>query len=74
MNYCLHLLIGLNAVEENHGRWLTAKGSLWALVVAKGDPAPDAPKRSSPYPAPANPNPTHRRRLGQARHADHISP
>ncbi len=42
LSYCLHLLIGFNAVKVNHGRRLTATGSVRALVVVKSDPMPDA--------------------------------
>ncbi|WP_233092613.1 hypothetical protein, partial [Paracoccus sp. IB05] len=42
LSYCLHLLIGFDGVEADHGGRLTAMGSVWALVVLEGDPAPDA--------------------------------
>jgi hypothetical protein len=41
LSYCLHLLIGFDVVEVGHGGRLTAMGSVWALVVVEGDPAPD---------------------------------
>ena len=42
LSYGLHLLIGFDAVELDHGGRLTAMGSVWALVVVEGDPSPDA--------------------------------
>ena len=38
----MHLLIGFDCVEVNHRGRLTAMASVRALVVVKGDPAPDA--------------------------------
>ena len=42
LSYCLHLLIGFDGVEVDHGGRLSAMGSVWAMVVVEGDPAPDA--------------------------------
>ena len=41
LSYCLHLVTGFNAVEEDHGRRLSAMGSVRALVVVEGDPLAD---------------------------------
>jgi hypothetical protein len=38
----LRLLLGLGCMEVNHCVRLSAMGSVRALVVVKGDPAPDA--------------------------------
>ena len=42
LSYCLHLLIGLGFGEVDLGGRLTAMGSVSAMVVVEGDPAPDA--------------------------------
>jgi hypothetical protein len=42
LSYGLHLLIGFDVVEVDHGGRLTAMGSVWAMVVVESDPAPDA--------------------------------
>jgi len=42
LSYRLHLLIGFDAVEVDHGGRLSAMGGVGPLVVAEGDPAPDA--------------------------------
>jgi len=41
LSYGLHLLIGFNAVEVDHGGRLTAMGGVGPQVVVEGDPAPD---------------------------------
>jgi hypothetical protein len=41
-SYRLHLLIGVDVVEVDHGGRLTAMGGVWAMVAAEGDPAADA--------------------------------
>ena len=52
LSYCLHLLISFDAVEVDHGGRLTAMGSVLALVVVEGDPAPDAdPSLRSSFPS-----------------------
>jgi hypothetical protein len=33
LSYCLHLLIGFDGVEVDHGGRLTAIGGVWPLVV-----------------------------------------
>ena len=42
LSYCLHLLIGFDCIEVGHGGRLAAMGSVRALLVVEGDPAPDA--------------------------------
>jgi hypothetical protein len=42
LSYSLHLLVGLGCVEVDYGGRLSAMGSVRALVVVEGDPAPDA--------------------------------
>jgi len=42
LSYRLHLLIGFDAVEADHGGRLPAMGGVRPLVVVEGDPAPDA--------------------------------
>ena len=42
LSYCLHLRMGFDAVEVDHGGRLTAMGSVRAMVVVEGDPPPDA--------------------------------
>jgi hypothetical protein len=39
---CLHLLIGFDYGEVDHGGRLTAMGGVWPLVIVEGDPATDA--------------------------------
>ena len=43
LSYCPRLLIGMYCVEVDHGGRLTAMGSIWAMVVVEGDPAPSQP-------------------------------
>jgi len=45
LSYRLHLLIGFDAVEADHGGRLPAMGGVGPLVVVEGDPAPDADRR-----------------------------
>jgi hypothetical protein len=49
LSYSLHLLIGFDDVEVDHGGRLTAMSSVWELVVVEGDlvPDPDPSLRSS---------------------------
>jgi hypothetical protein len=42
LSYCLHLLIGFDCIEVDHGGRLTAMGGMGPLVVVEGDPASDA--------------------------------
>ena len=42
LSYCLHLLVGLDSIEVDHGGRLSTMGGVRALVVVEGDPAPDA--------------------------------
>lgn len=42
LSYSLHLLIGFDGVEVDHGGRLTAMSSVCAMVVVEGDPTPDA--------------------------------
>jgi hypothetical protein len=41
LSYCLHLLIGFDCLEVDHGGRLSAMGGVRPLVVVEGDPAPD---------------------------------
>jgi hypothetical protein len=41
LSTCLHLVVGFDVVEVNHGGRLAAMGSVWAVVVVDGDPTPD---------------------------------
>ena len=42
LSYCLHLLIGFDGVEVDHGGRLPAMGGVRPLEVVEGDPGPDA--------------------------------
>ena len=42
LSYCLHLLIGFNVIEVDHGGRLSAMGSVWVMVVVEGDLAADS--------------------------------
>jgi hypothetical protein len=42
LSYFLHLLIGFDVVEVDHGERLTAKSGMGPLVVVEGDPVSDA--------------------------------
>jgi hypothetical protein len=39
LSYCLHLLVGFDVVEVDHGGRLTDRGGVGPLVVVEGDPA-----------------------------------
>jgi len=57
LSYGLHLLIGFNAVKVYHDGWMSAMGSVRALVVVAGDPTPGCP----PAPVILFPRHTYRR-------------
>ena len=42
LSYCLHLLIGFNAVEVDRGERLAAMGGIGPQVVVEMDPAANA--------------------------------
>ena len=41
LSYCLHLLMGFDYVEVDHGGRLSAMGGMGPLVVVECDPAAD---------------------------------
>jgi hypothetical protein len=42
LSHCLHLLIGFDVIEVDHGGRLSAMGGVGPQVIVEGDPAPDA--------------------------------